>query len=206
MRVEAAFAGARGVDTILPFGPSRALAIKAAGFAFIVRYLGALTTLERNVILHAGLALLAVTYSRRPSWQPSGELGDQDGLHAVQNARTAGLPEGMSLYCDLEGPGGVGADTIDYVNAWADRVQAAGFKAGLYVGYGVQLSDEQMYHSLKVTGYWDSCSRNVGVAHRGFQMFQEYPGNQKVAGILVDVNHIEKDGQGDTPSWLVGDP
>lgn len=206
MRVEPATPGARGVDTILQFGSSRAAAIKAAGYSFVIRYLGVLTTLERNVILDAGLALLAVTYSRRPSWRPSAELGDSDGLHAVTNARTAGLPEGMSLFCDLEGPGGVGHDVVNYVNAWASRVQAAGYKAGLYVGYGIGLTDDQMYHELKVTGYWDSCSRNVGVAHRGFQMVQESPGNQHVAGIIVDVNHIQTDGEGDTPHWLIGDP
>lgn len=206
MRVELAPNGVKGVDTILPFGEARAKAIKAAGYDFAVRYLGKMTALERDVILRAGLGLLAVTISRRPSWHPSGELGDLDGIDAVANAERAGLLPGMTLFCDLEGPGGVGADTIEYVNAWASRVQAAQYKAGLYVGYGIQLNDEQMYHALKVTAYWDSCSRNVGVAHRGFQMVQHYPGNQKVAGIIVDINHIQTDGKGDTPSWLIGDP
>jgi hypothetical protein len=206
MRVERARAGSKGVDTILPFGPSRASAIKSAGYEFIVRYLGSLTTLERNSILHAGLGILAVTYSRRANWQPSGELGDLDGLHAVANARMAGLLQGMTLYCDLEGPAGTANDSIEYVNAWASRVQTAGYVAGLYVGWGIKLTAEQMYHSLKVTGYWDSCSSNPSVAHRGFQMFQVNPPNQKVAGILVDIDRIAADQKGDTPNWLIGDP
>jgi hypothetical protein len=206
MRVEQAPNGARGVDTILPFTASRAKAIKGAGYDYVVRYLGVLTTPERNIILQAGLALLAVNYSRRPGWHPSASIGDLDGLASVAHARKAGLPDGMSLYCDIEGPGGGANDTIAHVNAWATRVQAAGYKAGMYVGYGIQLSDVQMYHDLKVTGYWDSCSRNVDVAKRGFQMFQHYPPNVHVAGLQVDVNHIETDGMGDTPSWLVGDP
>lgn len=206
MRVEAARPGARGVDTILTFGPTRAAAIKSAGFEFIVRYLGSLTTLERNVILNANLALMAVTYSRRPSWLPSGGLGDADGQHAVQNARLAGLPESLTLFVDVEGPGGRGEQTIDYVNAWADRVVSAGYNAGLYVGYGIQLTPEQLYHRLKVTSYWHSCSKVQDVAHRGYDMVQEYPGNQHVAGLQVDLNHVQSDAMGQTPNWLIGDP
>jgi hypothetical protein len=206
MIVEPAPSGARGVDTILTFGPSRAKAIKDAGFDFVIRYLGTLTMLERNVLLNAGLALLAVTYSRRAGWQPNTAVGDSDGQHAVQNARMAGLPEGMSLFLDVEGPHGKGADVIGYVNAWATRVIAGGYRAGIYVGYGIPLTDQQMYYSLKVTGYWDSCSKNVGVAVRGFQMVQEYPGNQKIAALQVDVNRIQADLLGCTPNWLIGDP
>jgi hypothetical protein len=206
MKVERATPGARGVDTIIQFGAERARAIKANGFDYVVRYLGVLNRTERDVILGAGLGLLAVTYSRRVGWVPSAELGDLDGVHAVSNARVAGLPGAMSLYCDLEGPSGYGRDSIAYVNAWATRVQAAGYTAGLYVGFGIPLTGTQLYKNLKVTGYWDSCSVNPTVAERGFQMFQHSPPNQKVAGTLVDVNHIAVDQKGDTPNWLIGAP
>lgn len=206
MRVERAKTGARGVDTITHFGTTLAAGIKASGYSYVVRYLGALTVAERNIILKADLALIAVGYSRRPGWHPSLDLGDSDGLHAIANARTAGLLEGMTLYCDLEGPSGTSDDCITYVNAWASRVQAAGFEAGLYVGYGIPLTAHQLYWSLKTTAYWDSCSKNPLVDVRGFSMFQHHPPNQKVAGGIVDVNHIEADQKGSTPNWLIGAP
>lgn len=206
MRVERAPHGARGVDTIIDFTASRAKAIKAAGYDYVVRYLGRLTAFERDTILEAGLALLAVNYSRRNGWKPSERTGDLDGLASVGDAAKAGLPSGMTLWCDVEGPSGTAADTIAHVNAWASRVQASGYIAGMYVGYGIALTPEQMYHRLKVTAYWDSCSRNVTVAHRGFQMYQHYPGNVHVGELIVDINHIETDAMGDTPAWLVGDP
>lgn len=194
--------GALGVDTILTFTKPMAARFKAAGYDFVVRYLGALTDYERDAILESGLALLAVGYSRRPGWKPSDTLGTQDGLHHIDCAKKSGLPTGMSIFCDLEGPGGTGNDSIAYVNNWAHVIQSEGYVAGLYVGYGIQLTSDQMYHALAVTAYWDSCSRNQDVSVRGFQMVQRYPGNQHVLGYQVDIDEIHADKLGDTPMWL----
>lgn len=207
MRIERAPDGAKGVDTILTFSKGLAQRFVAAGYDFVVRYLGALTDYEAQAILDGGLALLAVTYSRRSGWTPSATLGAQDGLLAIQHARAANLPIGMTLFCDLEGPAGTPENAIAHVNAWAHAVQAGGYIAGLYVGWGVRLTPKQLYQALVVTAYWDSCSSNPAVATRGYQMVQDYPPNKHVCGVQVDTNTIHTDLLGDTPNWLIaGDP
>lgn len=205
MIVQSARPGAIGVDTIVHFTPQLGAKFRAAGFTYVVRYLGALTVQERDIILGAGLALMAVTYSRRAGWMPSAGLGTQDGVHAVQNARNAGLPEGMTLFIDLEGPSASAApsDCINYVNSCAHPIMAAGYKAGLYVGYGIPLTATQLYKQLAVTGYWHSCSHVQDVSVRGYQMIQQEPGNQHHCGILVDVDLIQLDRLGNTPNWLI---
>jgi len=202
MHVQKSPAGARGVDTIERFTVERARAFRAAGYSFAVRYLGNLLAPERDAILSGGLALLAVNYSRRPGWRPSSALGAADGALAVAHAEQAGLLPGMTLWLDLEGPSGTGVDCIGWVNAAARAIQRAHFKAGLYVGYGVPLSADQLYWSLAVTAYWDSCSVNPSVSRRGFQMRQLSPPNQWVCGTHVDLNVIQTDALGDTPHWL----
>ncbi|VVB55274.1 Uncharacterised protein [uncultured archaeon] len=202
LQIQPAFNGARGVDTILTFNAERAKTIKQAGFNFVVRYLGSLTKNERDIITGEGLGLLAVTYSRRAGWIPSADLGTADGAHAVINADNAGLLPGMSLYIDIEGPS-VHGDCISYINNCASKMQSADFRAGMYVGWGIPLNSYQLYHALRVTGYWHSVSWEPPVDVRGYQMTQEYPPNQHVAGLQVDKNHIETDGRGDTPHWLI---
>ncbi len=88
------------------------------------------------------------------------------------------------------------------MNAWAKPVADAGFIAGLYVGYGVPLTPQQLYQDLIVTGYWHSLSRVRDVAVRGYQMVQP-PGNQMVLGVKVDIDIVQADKNGDTPMWMV---
>ena len=204
MLIQPAPNGARGVNTTLRFNAPRAQAIKNAGYQFIIRYLEALTIAERDCILGAGLGLLAVGYSRRPGWLPTADLGAQDGAHHVEHATAAGLMRGMTLYCDLEGPGAAttGASCIGYVNTWARIVQSAGYIAGAYLGYGIPLSSSQLYHSLAVTQYWSGGGHPVDV--RGYSMVQDNR-SITVAGLLVDVDTISTDGRGDTPVFLIGD-
>lgn len=200
--------GAIGVDTITPFTAATAAKFKAGGYSFVVRYLGSISVAEFDAILNAGLGLLAVGYSRRPGWMPSAALGAQDGALAVTHAHGIGLPKGMTLYCDLEGPSSEchATDCIAYVNSWAKLVQAAGYIAGLYVGYAIPLTPNQLYHNLDVTAYWASCSRPQAVAVRGYRMTQHYPGNVMVLGVLVDLDTITSDANGDTPMWLIKAP
>jgi hypothetical protein len=203
--VQPAPSGAKGVDTITPFTAALGAQFKAAGYSFVVRYLGAIASGEVNAILEAGLGLLAVGYSRRPGWQPTAAEGASDGAAAVLHAQQAGLPAGMSLYCDLEGPASTttASDCVAYVNAWAKPIQAAGYVAGLYVGYAIPLTPQQLYQDLLVTAYWRSCSQVQDVAVRGYQMIQQIPGNQTVLGIKVDIDVIQADKNGDTPHWVV---
>jgi hypothetical protein len=206
--------GSVGVDCVTILTPHSAAALKAAGAAFVVRYLGSLSIVERDAILGAGLGLMLVTFSRAPGWPsangpifPSAELGASDGASSVAQAKKLGLPAGVQLWRDFEGPpaGTTAEQTIAYVNAWTDAVVAAGYVAGLYVGFGIPLTPEQLY-DLKVTAYWHSCSQVPEVAVRGYQMRQAYPPNQTLGGVSVDIDHVSADAMGDTPLMLVDAP
>jgi hypothetical protein len=200
----AATSGARGVDCVTILTPASAARLKADGHDFAVRYLGSVSTTERDAILGAGLALLFVGYSRKPGWSPSANLGAQDGATAVAHAKALGLPTGLSLFCDLETPNptSASADIIAYVNAWSTVVQGAGYIAGLYVGFGCGLTSQELY-DLKVTGYWHSCSYVPDVAVRGYQMIQDTKANQIVDGVQVDTDVIKTDALGSVPMWLI---
>jgi hypothetical protein len=200
--------GAKGVDTVAKISAATAAKLRAAGYSFVVRYLGALDAREASVIIGQGLALLAVGYSRRPGWIPSAPEGKADGMLKIEQAEAAGLLPGMTLFCDLEGPGGpnVHDACIDYVNEWARPIQEAGFVAGLYVGFGVPLTSDELYHELAVTAYWHSCSVVPAVAHRGYQMVQLAPPNRTVCQTKVDIDFIQADAKGDTPMWMIEAP
>jgi hypothetical protein len=199
MIIRPATDGSKGVDTTLKFTPQRAAAIKFGGYSFIMRYIEALTVAERDAILGAGLGLGAVGFSRRPGWMPSADLGLQDAQHHIEHATSAGLMRGMTLYCDMEGPSASASagDCIGFVNAWARAVIAAGYLAGLYVGYGLPLTADQLYRSLLVTQYW-SDGGNRKVAVRGCSMHQHAP-SVYISGLLVDTNQVTTDALGDTP-------
>lgn len=202
--------GAKGVDTIARFSTDLARKFHAAGYQFIVRYLTSskwgLTVEERQAILDAEMGLLCVGTSRLPGWHPSAELGESDARKILGYAQNCGLLTGMTLFCDMEGPGGdAGKSVVEYVNAWAHIIKDAGYIAGLYVGFGIHLTPEQLYHDLAVSAYWHSCSKVQDVATRGYQMVQHYPANQHVCGLQVDIDTIQVDKLGDSPWWLVND-
>jgi hypothetical protein len=197
------FVRALGVDTIATITAADAAAFKAAGFSFVVRYLGAVTSDEVDVILAAGLAFMPVGYSRKAGWLPTGDLGDQDGSLAFARARLLGLPTGTSVWCDLEGMSGTAANTIAYAEAWGERVEGAGYVAGVYVGAGIPLNSTQLYALNNITAYWHSCSEVPNVSECGYTMIQLTPPDLVICGVEVDVDVIQKDRMGRLPVWTV---
>ncbi len=203
-----AFVGARGVDSVQAITTS-ALAdgLRTSGIDFCVRYLGSLSASEADVILGAGLALMPVTFSRKPGWIPSQQLGTLDGNNSVSQCVAAGIPKGCTVWLDLEGPGGHAQDIVDWVNAWASVVKQAGYDPGLYVGYAAQLTSHELY-ALLVDKYWHSISRVTDSAGQlaepgcGWCMFQLQP-SRMWAGVWSDVDFIQQDYLGRLPVWCV---
>ncbi len=208
---KAAFTGALGVDCVTVIA-NKAMAdgLYAHGFTFACRYLGSLSSSEVDVILESGMALMPVTYSRNPGWLPSAALGGADGNQAVSRCMAAGIPKGVTVWLDLEGPGGHAADVIDWVNAWADVVKSAGYDPGLYCGYGTLLTSHELY-MLHVDRYWHSVSRVTDSAGQlaepacGWSMIQLNPSVMR-AGVWVDVDVIQEDYQKRLPTWCVKAP
>jgi hypothetical protein len=195
-----------GLDTDAALTPDSAAALAASGFTFALRYLsfGAqaapdLTSDETALILGAGLALMPVQHVRYPNWMPSAELGTVDGHHAVANARACGFPPGVTVWCDSEGQAGGAAETIAYINAWAEAVRNGGYDPGVYVGSGTPLDGHQLY-ALSVDRYWKSQSQ-VLEPTCGWTMIQLYP-QTSIGEVTVDVDVIQKDYKGRLPCWL----
>ena len=205
--VKEAVEGAQGFDTAAPLSASTCAALVDAGMQFVIRYVSRLepesrdlSRVELQTILDAGLALMVAQHVRKPGWTPSVALGAADGHRAVENTHAAGVPSGVCLWCDLEGIDGTSGGTIAYANAWTKAVQAGGYDPGVYVGFGVPLTGQQLYKNLIVRRYWRSFSRVPDVMTRGYQMVQK--GERRVAGVRVDPDVIQTDHKGDRPVWL----
>ena len=122
MRVEPAFVGARGVDS-LPFSQggtaAQAQALAARGVDFFVGYLGAMSAGRLAAVLDAGLAFMPVTFA--------GAVfnGAEDELAQLAHL---GIPLGTTVWLDLEGAKTltVPIDVLTrQVNDWAAKIAAA---------------------------------------------------------------------------------
>lgn len=156
---------------------------------------------ELATIIGAGLGCMLVQHVRYPGWQATASQGQADGLAAGANAKGAGYPMGANLWLDLEGVANVGAEVIDYVNAWATAVAAQGFIPSLYVGYSCGLTPQQLYESLPdIHAYWsDAGPRDV--ERRGFCMKQHT--QTALGGVQVDPDTVTADKLGGRPMWAI---
>jgi hypothetical protein len=204
--VQPATAGLNGFDVNQVLTADQALGFKNAGCDFCIRYLprkpGNLTNAEALDILGAGLPLMAVQHVAESPWQPNTNLGTAYGNFAASYAaQVVGLPSGVNIWCDLEMvPDSVAAaDVIAYCLAWYYAVHAAGYVPGLYVGYGTQLTADQLYNETSFQHYWKAYNGDE-VAGRGFQLLQKT--HKQVGGIDYDPNMTQVDGEGGTVLWL----
>jgi len=208
--VQSATTGLLGFDANTVITSEIAQTFFAQGYRFCLRYLsrgqeapGDLGSAEAEVILQAGLALMAVQHVRKAGWQPTGALGQRDGQAAGQNAAGVGFPAGVSIWCDLEGvqAGTPGQNVIDYCNSWFTAVANAGYLPGLYVGFQCGLNEQQLLN-LKFQHYWRSQSNVPNIGGRGYQMIQLFP-EVKRNGIGIDIDVTQSDFKQRQAQWLV---
>jgi hypothetical protein len=207
--VEAAFPSAQGFDSNTIIDAATARRFFNEGYQFCLRYVSRmeesandLTAHEAIDILNSGLALMPVQHVRNPGWSPSEALGREDGENAVSNARGIGFPEGVNIWCDLEGVNNTAEETdvIAYCHAWYGAVFAAGYIPGIYVGANTLLSAEQLY-ALPFQHYWKSQSNVPEIPIRGYQLVQLFPGIT-VNGINIDRDVTQNDNEGGQAQWL----
>ncbi len=208
-QIENAIPSVPGFDCTTVLSASVAQQFYQQGYKFCLRYLsrgpeasGDLTEAEATGILNAGLALMPVQHAHPARWVPTQLLGQQDGQDAAANAHTIGFPDGVNVWCDLEGVNSSSThqDVIDYCTAWYNAVAAAGYTPGLYVGAGQLLTGAELY-SLPFQHYWRSPSLVPDVQIRSYQVFQLSP-SVKVNGIPVDLDVTKNDKKEGTAQWL----
>lgn len=201
-----AFVGAVGFDCVTPITPGLGVRLADAGMRFAVRYLGSVTSQEIDAVLAAGMAIMPVTYSRAPGWQPGAVVGAEDGDRAVLHLSAAGFPKGVTVWLDLEGAVGTALQVSAWANAWASKVKAAGYDPGLYVGAGCILNSKELFALPLIDRYWNSLSRETDAAGQiaepscGWCMIQLYP-TVKRAGFPVDLDVVQQDYQNRLPVW-----
>jgi hypothetical protein len=212
--------GVRGFDTAERVTPNAAAAFRRHGYRFCVRYVrrdkphaSALSAVEARSLLNVGIGLMLVQYVESDtSWNPSGAKGTTNGGVAAAEAVKLGVPWGVTVWCDLEGvaPGTPAQKVIDYCNRWHSEVTAAGYVAGLYVGYRAGLTPTQLYRALRFTHYWGAYNLNSDQypATRGLQMKQLRASRaDRVAEADIDfqVDRVGADKLGGRPTILALD-
>ena len=182
-------AGLIGFDIATKVNSAQAKQFYSDGYRFCVRYVSRnddsrarnekkgtpdLSEPEGQTILESGMALMVVQHCPAPGWQPNLQLGKEYGVNAASYAAEAGLPAGVNVWLDLEGiaKGTSHQDIVDYCNAWFAAVQTGGYETGVYVGFDVYLSPEELYLNLKTTHYWRADGKIPDIVHRGYQLFQ----------------------------------
>lgn len=179
-----------GCDTLATLTPPDFARLAASGIAWRAGYIDHVTPAELAAQLAAGILFSPVTYAL-----------ELDPLHTVERLAALGIPDGVTVWLDIEGAGLVAPTLIAKINAWARAVQVAGRQAGLYVGAGTPLDANALY-ALAVTRYWHSVSDVPNVARRGYCMRQIRPDDVIVDGVDVDIDIVEPDYKGDLPSFV----
>src|SRR5262245_305728 len=216
VKAEPAKAGMHGFDANTKLTATTAKALREAGFTFAVRYLSRkanppakdLTADEFNIILDAGLAVMAVQHVAPSGWTPSDTLGVEHGGNAAAHARAVGMPEKSSVWLDLEGiaKGTSANEVVAYCNAWFKEVESAGYTTGVYVGADSILSADDLYLRLKTKHYWKSGSDVPDIPHRGYCMVQHIIPHDKVGGVAIDRNVTFVDAFGSAPMLVTRGP
>jgi len=196
-------------DTSQRCSAAQLLALRAAGFRGGVRTVtfsaapdpSDITAAEVEDFMAAGLGLMVYQRVRNPGWLPSAALGEADAVVSLAKVAAAGYLAGGSLWDDLEGIGGVGGATVEYANAKAGAVKAAGYAPGEYVGFEVPLTGEQLFRDLAASCYWRAPGNIPDVEGRGYALVQVAE-NVPVAGVLVDVSVARADRLGGRASWM----
>jgi hypothetical protein len=176
------------VDTYSVVTENHAKWLKASGYDFVVRYLGNLSIGERDVILGAGLGLGLVTFAKE--W---------NGLLAIQHLSRLDMPQGTTVFLDVEDVEMNSLTLIGAITAWTRPIVNGGFDPGVYLGAKCLLTSEEMF-ALPVRKYWHSCSRVVDRNGKeagpqcGWVMRQLFPPNVNLpCGLRVDFDVVEND-------------
>lgn len=174
--------GALGCDTDTALTPGTPVALRAAGYRFVMRYVDnaryprdplRLTSQEAEEILASGLMLGIVQHARGGDGGYGTSTGGADGEAAAQAAAALGVPSGVTLWCDFEpSTAPTSQRATDYLEAWYSAVSGAGFSAGLYVSTTCGLTSQQLYSDLSFSNYWRSGICQVPVDTRGYQIQQ----------------------------------
>lgn len=193
-------------DTSTPLNAYLCEQLRALGAVGVGRYVPLpgndsshdVSSSELETITSRGLEVLLFQHVRMPGWVVSQCDGGATGLRAREYALSIGVPAGVHLFCDWEGPIAYEtAEAITYLDAWADAVRPA-YDAALYVGYEPVLSPVQLYYLAGFDRYASDAGHR-SVATRGVCYQQEGP-EVVIAGVRFDRATVMSDHLGCLPT------
>jgi hypothetical protein len=201
-------AGTKGLDRSDTIA-NAAQALFDQGFRFAIRTVGlpggspgTIKSDEVTAVHSAGIALGISQVIRHAGF--SDAQGTQDGTVAASEASALGFPSGGLIWFDLEGERGVASQSlITFLNNWAAAVVDAGYLAGLYNGPQSVLTGHDISALPQFHAYWQAAALVPQVA-RGYQIYQLLPSNTFVAGINIDIDVVQTDFDGSSPSFWLG--
>ena len=124
---------------------------------------------------------------------------------AIQAAQTVRYPRGCTLWLDAEGmPSGMSAQNwLDWVNAWSQPVNSAGYNGGIYLAGTYAASSEQLYANLPyIHHYWQGMHMTENVDTRGYTVTQDAV-DITLFGVLVDKDTVKVDQLHQLPTAMV---
>lgn len=199
-----------GFDVDQPLSAEQCKVFVDNNYRFVIRYIpraaplaaGNLTAAEIQTILTSGLSLGVVQHVSPDNWLPTAALGTEYGEFAGQYATEIGLPPHTIIWMDLEmvSLSVTADDVIAYSNAWYAAVAEANYIPGLYVGWRMNLTSQQLYSNLSFRNYWKGYNADISVATRGYQLTQ-HP-QQSLNGIQFDPDTVSADELGDLPTFI----
>jgi hypothetical protein len=195
-------------DTATPLNAYLCEQLRALGAVGVGRYVPLpgndsshdVSASELETITARGLQVLLFQHVRMPGWVVRD--GGATGLRAREYALSIGVPTGVHLFCDWEGPStDETAEAITYLDAWADAVRPA-YDAALYVGYEPVLSPDELY-ALPGFDRYASDAGHRAVSTRGVCYQQDGP-EVVIAGVRFDRATVMSDRLGGLPTVVAG--
>lgn len=130
------------------------------------------------------------------------------GQRMATAAQYVNSPHGMTCWLDAEGmPSGMsGTAWLDWVNAWSQIVNRAGYNCGIYLNGPYPVTSAQLYTDLPyIHHYWHGISSMTpAVAVRGYTVSQNQV-NVGLDGRVVDWDTVYPDNLHQLPFAIVGD-
>lgn len=191
-----------GVDSLATLGAPNFDDLVQHHYQFRAGYIDHMTPAELALQLSKGLAYIPVTYA-----------DEFDAAHGLARLQALQIPLGTTVFLDIESVGALEpADLIARITAWAAKMVANGYRAGLYVGIATKLTWRELYVLPNITAYWQGCSieedreGNPQVPYpRGWCLIQGRRFNLPINGVLFDVDFLTADDKDCVPYWVVAD-
>lgn len=151
---------------------------------------------ELDLLVGQGFDVSLVQHTRFPGWLPSMHSGFVDASTAIQFSLKVGFPLSAHIFLDLEGISGGALDASRFAEDWAQAVVDAGYRAGVYCGYGSPLDADDLWLLHNVDCYWSDAGHRI-VKNRGVAISQGI--EHVVAGLEIDEDTLAPDLLGGMP-------